>query len=250
MTEEQTGAAVLSTDVPVAVDPALLNKPIRPEEQSQQGNADAELLRTKLGLANQHAKQAKKEADEARLQMQQLKDELEQIKAIQQSAAQKSLEDQGAFKDLWEQAKRTVSERDAQIVELKAQLASVTENVAQERLKAAATQQLSQANAVNPTQLFQLLAPQLRTDDEGKPVVLNGGVEQPLNDYVANLRQSPDWMHHFGASAGVGMGSAPAATVAPGMVNPYRTGNLTEALLLEKQNPELAKALKAEAQRG
>jgi hypothetical protein len=249
MTEELSAVAVPSTDVPVAVDPALLNKPVRPEEQP--GNSDAELLKHKLGLANQHAKQAKKEADDARQQMQQLKDELEQMKALQQSVAQKSLEDQGAFKDLWEQAKRTVSERDAQIVDLKAQLASVTENVAQERLKAAATQQLSQANAVNPTQLYQLLAPQLRVDEDGKPVLLSGGVEVSLADALAQYKQSPDWQHHFGPSAGGrGMGASPTSTVAPGMSNPYRSGNLTEALLLEAQNPELAKALKAEAQRG
>ena len=241
---------MLSTDVPVAVDPALLNKPISPSEQSQAGTPDAELLKTKLGLANQHAKQAKKEADDARQQMQQLKDELEQLKAIQQSAAQKSLEDQGQFRQLWEDAKRSVADRDAQILELKAQLESVTQNVQQERLKAAATSQLSQASAVNPQQLYQLLAPQLRMDDEGKPTVLSGGVEQPLGDYLANLRQSAEWQHHFSASGARGMGAAPTATVAPGMSNPYRSGNLTEALQLEATNPELAKALKAEAMRG
>ena len=241
---------MLSTDVPVAVDPALLNKPISPSEQSQAGTPDAELLKTKLGLANQHAKQAKKEADDARQQMQQLKDELEQLKAIQQSAAQKSLEDQGQFRQLWEDAKRSVADRDAQILELKAQLESVTQNVQQERLKAAATSQLSQASAVNPQQLYQLLAPQLRTNDEGQPIVLDGGVEQPLGDYLANLRQAPEWQHHFSASAARGMGATPAATVAPGMNNPYRSGNLTEALQLEATNPELAKALKAEAMRG
>ena len=239
-----------STDVPVAVDPALLNKPISPSEQSQAGTPDAELLKTKLGLANSHAKQAKKEADEARQQMQKLKDELEQLKALQQSAAQKSLEDQGQFKQLWEDAKRSVAERDQQLSELKAQLESVTQNAHQERLKAAATSQLSQANAVNPQQLYQLLAPQLRTNDDGNPVVLDGGVEQPLNDYLANLRQAPEWQHHFSASGARGMGAAPAATIAPGMTNPYRTGNLTEAMQLEAQNPELARALKAEALRG
>ena len=43
-------------------------------------------------------------------------------------------------------------------------------------------------------------------------------------------------------------GSAPS--VAPGQTNPYRTGNLTEVMLLEAKNPELAKALKAEAAQG
>lgn len=237
-----------STDVPVAVDPALLNKPVHPSAQAD--TPDAELLKHKLGLANQHAKQAKKDADDARQQMQQLKDELEQLKALQQSAAQKSLEDQGQYKQLWEDAKRTVAERDRDLIDLRAQLESVTQNAQHERLKAAATSQISQANAVNPQQLYALLQPQLRTDDEGKPVVLNGGVEQPLGEYLANLRQSADWQHHFSASGARGMGATPSVTVAPGMSNPYRTGNLTEALQLEATNPDLAKALKAEAARG
>lgn len=237
-----------STDVPVAIDPAQLNKPVHPSSAADSGGDD--LLKHKLGLANQHAKQAKKEADEARQQMQQLKEELEQLKTLQQSAAQKSLEDQGQYKQLWEDAKRSVSERDQEIVNLRAQLESVTQNAQQERLKAAATGQISQANAVNPQQLYALLQPQLRTDDDGNPVVLNGGVEQPLGDYLANLKQSAEWQHHFSASGARGMGATPTSTVAPGVTNPYRTGNLTEALRLEISNPELAQALKAEAARG
>ena len=48
--------SVTSTDVSVAVDPALLNRPQRPEEGASNGD---ELLKHKLGLANQHAKKAK-----------------------------------------------------------------------------------------------------------------------------------------------------------------------------------------------
>ena len=241
-----------STDVPVAIDPALLNKPVSPDQAA--GGGDSELLKHKLGLANQHAKQAKKEADEARQQMQQLKDELEQLKTIQQNVAQKSLEESGQFEVLYqrerERAKTLEQRLAAETTELKAQLNSVQQTAEQERLKAAATSAISQANAVNAQQLYALLQPQLRMDDEGKPAVLNGGVEQPLNDYLANLRQSAEWQHHFSASGARGMGSAPASAVAPGMNNPYRTGNLTEALQLETSNPELAKALKAEAARG
>ena len=39
--------------------------------------------------------------------------------------------DQGAYKDLWTEAKRTVSERDATIVELRAQLATTNEKAEQ-----------------------------------------------------------------------------------------------------------------------
>jgi len=248
MIDEQVAESVTS-DAPLSVTPEQLNQQVNPS-QSTSGSADAELLKHKLALANSHAKGAKKEADEARQQMQQLREELDRIKEMQQTAAQKSLEDQGQFRTLWEEAKRTVQERDAAIAELRGQLESVTQNAEQERLKAAATSQLSRANAVNPTQLYQLLAPQLRTASEGNPVVLSGGVEQNLGDYVANLKQSTEWQHHFGASAAQGMNAAPTGSVAPGMNNPYRTGNLTEAIKLEVSNPDLAKALKAEALRG
>lgn len=241
---------MLSDDVPVAIDPALLNKPFNPEEAASGSGAQEDVLKHKLGLANSQAQKAKREADAARKEMEKLRQEVENLKSIQQNVAQKSLEDQGQFRQLWEDAKRSVAERDAQIVELKAQLNSVQQTAEQERLKAAATNAISQANAVNAQQLYALLQPQLRMDDEGNPAVLAGGVEQPLGDYLANLRQSPDWQHHFGASGARGMGAAPVSAVAPGMNNPYRSGNLTEAMQLEMSNPELARALKAEAARG
>ena len=247
---EENGAAesVTSTQSPVAIDPSLLNKPERPSEQPA-GGADQELLKHKLGLANQHAKAAKKEADEARAEREQLKQELEELKALQTSAAQKNLEDQGAFKQLWEDAKRTVSEKEAEIVTLKAQLATVSQERETDRLRAAAMGQINNAGVINSSQMYALLQPQLRADDEGHPVVLNGGVEQPLGEYLAHLRQAQDWQHHFGASGSKGMGSAGVASISPGRANPYREGNLTEALRLETTNPELAKALKAEAGR-
>jgi len=247
---EETAVAesVTSTEAPVALDPALLNKPIRIDEPQNTGDGD--LLRTKLNLANQHAKQAKKEADDARQQLNQLREEMNQLKEAQQTAVRQSLEEQGQYKQLWEDLKKTVQGKDAEIVELRAQLESVTQNAQQERLKASAIGAINQAGALNSQQMYTLIQTALRQDDEGNPCVLHGGVEQPLGEYLANLRQSAEWQHHFGAAPANGMGAAPSATVAPGRTNPYRTGNLTEALRLEAENPALAQALKAEAKRG
>ena len=241
--------AVPDTTQSVAVDPALLNKPVRPEEITS-GSADDAVLKHKLGLANSHAKTAEKRAKEAEANLEQLKNELAEIKNAQTAATQKSLESQGQFRQLWEDAKKSVSERDAKIVELQAQLASVTQDREQDRLRAASLSQINQAGAVNSGQMFQLLQQQLRANEEGKPVVLNGGVEQPLGDYLAALKNSSEWQHHFGASGAQGMGAAAGGSVAPGRSNPYRDGNLTEAMKLEVENPDLAKALKAEARRG
>ena len=177
MSEETGAESVTSTEAPVAIDPSQLNKPVRPEAQSS-SSADDELLKHKLGLANQHAKQAKKDADDARAQLNQLKQELEEQKALQQSAAQKNLEDQGAFKQLWEDAKRTVNQRDAEIVELKARIVSVTEERSRDQLKAALSQ-INSAGVINSQQMYLLLQSALRMDDEGNPAVLNGALNNP-----------------------------------------------------------------------
>ena len=251
MFEEMSEAeSVTSPDAPVAVDPALLNKPVHPSQEQPSGSADDELLRHKLGLANQHAKQAKREADDYKKQLDQLVSEMAEIKSAQTAATQKSLEEQGQFRQLWEDTKQTVSTRDAEIMELRAKLASVTEDREQDRLRSASISQISGAGAVNSDQLYHLLSDKLRQSEEGKPMVLNGGIEQPLSDYLANLKQASEWQHHFSASGSKGIGSTGGTSVAPGMDNPYRSGNLTEAMKLEVANPELAKQLKAEAARG
>ena len=119
-----------------------------------------------------------------------------------------------------------MSARDAEIIELKAKLQSVTADREQDRLRAASMSQINSAGAVNSTQLYQLLSQQLRQDEEGKPVVLNGGVEQPLGDYLQISKSSTEWQHHFGASGARGMGTAAGGSVAPGRENPYRAGNM------------------------
>ena len=240
--------AVPDTTQPVAVDPALLNKPVMPAQTSS-GSADDDGLKLKLGLANKHTKEAERKAKEAETELNNLRQELDSIRNAQQAATQKSLEDQGQYRQLWEDTKKTVSLRDAEIIELKAKLATTTQEREQDRLRAASLSQINTAGAVNSQQMYLLLQSQLRQNEQGEPVVLNGGVEQPLGDYLANLKQSTDWQHHFGASGAQGMGAAPAGSVAPGRENPYRNGNLTEALRLEVENPDLAKALKTEANR-
>lgn len=252
MSEETAVAqAVPDTSVPVAaIDPALLNKPVRPEDQTTGSSGESELLKTKLGLANQHAKAAKKDADEARKEMQNLRKEMEQFKEAQQTAVRSSLEDQGEFRKLYQDLQGSYKELQAKNLELQAQVESVTEQSQQERLKAAALSQINTAGALNSQQMYTLIQTALRQDDEGNPIVLHGGVEIDLGTWLSDLKQAPEWQHHFGPNgSGVGMGSAPAASVAPGKENPYKTGNLTEALRLEVESPELAAAFKAEANR-
>jgi hypothetical protein len=243
-------AESVTSEAPVSVTPELLNKPVAPEQQS----GDTDLLKTKLNLANQHAKQAKKDADEARQRMAQLEEQLKRMEEQQQATVQKSLEDQGQFKELYQQERQRNKDLEARYLsetaDLKNSLEGERQGRQQESLRAAALNKISQVGAVNPQQLYALLQTRLRTDDEGSPVALDGGVEQDLGTYLANLKQSTEWQHHFSASGARGMNAAPAASIAPGMENPYKTKNLTAALQLEVSNPDLAAALKAEAGRG
>lgn len=175
-----------------------------------------------------------------------LKDLERQIK----SREQQQLLDQGEYKKLWDEAKQTITARDQEIADLRAQLDSVNQAAAQERLRAAATSAISRSGAIAPEQMYALLQPQLR-DLEGAPVVLSGGAEIPLDTYLSNLKApGSGYEHHFSATGARGMGTAATTSIAPGQTNPYKTGNLTEIMTLEVENPELARALKAEAHRG
>ena len=98
MSEDNAVAeAVPSTSEPVAVDPALLNKPVMPT-QSSNGSADGDdALKHKLGLANNHARAAEKRNKELESQLAQIQSELEQFKNAQTTAAEKNLERQGEY---------------------------------------------------------------------------------------------------------------------------------------------------------
>ena len=139
--------AVPNTTQPVAVDPALLNKPVMPA-QTPSGSADDEGLKLKLGLANKHTKEAERKAKEAEAELTKLREEIDSVRNAQQAASQKSLEDQGQFRQLWDEAKKTVSARDAEIIELKAKLATTTQERQQDRLRAASLSQINTAGAV------------------------------------------------------------------------------------------------------
>ena len=84
MSEDNAVAeAVPSTSEPVAVDPALLNKPVMPAQTSN-GSADSDdsALKHKLGLANSHTKAAEKRAKEAEAQLAQIQNELAEFKSL------------------------------------------------------------------------------------------------------------------------------------------------------------------------
>ncbi len=190
------------------------------------------------------------EAQEDRLGV---KRKLDEVYQKQDDERKQKLEDQGQWKDLWEEANKTAQEKEQQILTLNQELENLKTSNEAANTKSAALAAISNLGAINAEQTLSLLQDRLKKNNEGNVVVLNGGVEQDLNTYINNLRNpGSGWEHHFKASSAAGMGAKPTPTsnVSPGMNNPWKEGsiNITRQMALESTEPELAAVLKREAQ--
>jgi chromosome segregation ATPase len=194
---------------------------------------------------------ARKEAAEAQEKFKGIKTKLDDVYKQKDQQRKKELEDQGQWKTLWEEANKTAQEKDQQISTLSQQLEDmkVSKEVESTRTKALAA--ISNLGAINAEQTLALLQGKLQKNAEGQVVVLNGGVEQDLTNYLTSLKNpGSGWEHHFKPSSAAGMGAkpSPVANAGGGQPNPWKTGNITQQMLVSEQDPQLAAVLKQEAQ--
>ena len=181
-----------------------------------------------------------------------IKGKLDNLDKEKEKARKQSLEDQGQWKTLWEEANKTAQEKDQQISTLSQQLEEMKTSNEVASTKTAALAAISNLGAINAEQTLSLLQGKLQKNAEGKVVVLNGGVEQDLNAYLSSLKNpGSGWEHHFKPSSAAGMGAkpSPTANTGTGQANPWKTGNLTQQMILLEQDPQLAAVLKQEAQK-
>ncbi len=180
-----------------------------------------------------------------------VKGKLDGVYEKEEQKRKQILEDQGQWKTLWEEANKTAQEKDQQIANLSQQLEEMKSSNELASTKTTALSAISNLGAINAEQTLSLLQNKLQKNAEGKVVILNGGVEQDLDSYLTSLKNpGSGWEHHFKPSTAAGMGAKPTPTsnVGGGQVNPWKTGNLTQQMLLLEQNPQLAAVLKQEAQ--
>ena len=194
---------------------------------------------------------ARKEAAEAQEKFQGIKTKLDDVYKQKEEKRTKDLEEQGQWKTLWEEANKTAQEKDQQINNLSQQLQEMktTNEVASTKTTALAA--ISNLGAINAEQTLSLLQGKLQKNAEGKVVVLNGGVEQDLGNYLSTLKNpGSGWEHHFKPSSAAGMGAkpSPVANAGTGQPNPWKSGNVTQQMLISEQDPQLAAVLKQEAQ--
>ena len=195
---------------------------------------------------------AKKEAAEAEEKFKGAKNKLDEVYKKKDQERKQELEDQGQWKTLWEEANNTNQGLQQENMSLKQSLEDMktSNEVASTKTKALAA--ISNLGAINAEQTLALLQGKLQKNAEGKVIVLNGGVEQDLNTYLSSLKNpGSGWEHHFKPSSAAGMGAKPSpiANTSGGQVNPWKTGNLTQQMLISEQDPQLAAVLKQEAQK-
>ena len=163
----------------------------------------------------------------------------------------KALEDQGMYKPLWEEANKTNQEMQNEVNALKQQIQDLKNSNEAASTKTEALAAISNLGAINAEQTLSLLQGKLQKNAEGQVVVLNGGVEQNLTNYLTGLKNpGSGWEHHFKPSSAAGMGAkpSPVANAGGGQPNPWKTGNITQQMLISEQDPQMAAVLKQEAQ--
>jgi len=163
----------------------------------------------------------------------------------------KALEDQGMYKPLWEEANKTNQEMQNKVNALEQEIQDLKNSNEAASTKTEALAAISNLGAINAEQTLSLLQGKLQKNAEGHVVVLNGGVEQNLTNYLTSLKNpGSGWEHHFKPSSAAGMGAkpSPVASTGSGQPNPWKTGNITQQMLISEQDPQMAAVLKQEAQ--
>jgi hypothetical protein len=191
-------------------------------------------------------------ASEAEEKFQGVKGKLDDVYKKQDDQRRKTLEDQGQWKDLWEEANKTAQDKQQQIADLERQLQELRSSNETAAMQTSALSAISQAGAINAEQMLQLVQNGLKKSEDGSVKVLDGGVEQDLGVYLAKLKNpGSGFEHHFKPSTQAGMGAKPSTGTAgaAGIANPWLEGsiNLTKQMALDASDPDLAAVLRREA---
>ena len=232
---------------PESVTPA--EQPVAETDVQQPAAPNLDALKTEYEQQIAALKAANAETEE---KFKGIKGKLDDVYKKADVERKQKLEDQGQWKDLWQEANKTAQTQTEAIGTLKTQVEELKRSNEQEATRTAALAAISNAGAINAEQALSLLQGKLQRNSEGRVVVLNGGVEQEIGTYLTNLKNpGSGWEHHFKPTTAAGMGAKPTPTsnVAPGQANPWKEGsiNITRQMALEANEPDLAAVLKKEA---
>ena len=235
------------------IQPDSVNPPEQPvaETTSQPTQPQAPNLDSVKAEYESQLSALRKQVTDSEEKFKGIKAKLDDVYKQKDQQRKQELEDQGQWKTLWEEANKTAQEKEQQIMTLSQQLEDLKTSNEVASTKTTALAAISNLGAINAEQTLALLQGKLQKNAEGKVVVLNGGVEQDLTNYLTGLKNpGSGWEHHFKPSSAAGMGAKPSpiSNAGGGQPNPWKTGNITQQMLLSEQDPQLAAVLKQEAQ--
>ena len=231
--------SVTNTEQPVAETASQPTQPQTPNLDSVKAEYEAKLAA------------AQKQIAEGEEKFKGIKTKLDDVYKQKDQQRKQELEDQGQWKTLWEEANKTNQEMQQENMSLKQSLEDLKTSNEVASTKTTALAAISNLGAINAEQTLSLLQNKLQKNANGDVVVLNGGVEQNLTNYLTSLKNpGSGWEHHFKPSSAAGMGAkpSPVANAGGGQPNPWKTGNITQQMLVSEQDPQLAAVLKQEAQ--
>jgi len=218
-----------------------------PVEQTQQPVAGGPDLSAQIELLKAKNQELIAEKQKVKSSFDDLQKQLNDLQAERAQAKQAKLQESGQYADLWKEANEANSQLKSQIAEMQAALEAKDQQFSQAQIKSTALNHFAQAGVINPEHMYSLVREKLRLED-GQLVAVDGGVQQSLNDYTEKMKlpdSGADYM--FRGNGSVGMGSVGSSGPGTGMNNPYISGNFTEIVKMETENPELAKRMKAQA---
>ena len=221
-------------------------EPVAPQPVAESSDFAAQIEALKAKNAELIAERRKDRENRDTLQSQ-----VEELRKAHEEIKTAKLAESGDYKTLWEEVQSTVTDLKQQLAAKDAEMDDLKQGYSKQQLRASTVSQLSQSGALAPDQLYRLIEDNLRTKD-GQPVAVVGGVEVPVGEYVAGLKNpGSGYEHHFAATNRSGMGVAGSArsTALPGQSNPWlkESWNVTEQMILLDRDPDKARLLKAEA---
>lgn len=175
---------------------------------------------------------------------------IDELLAGEAARKQKEMEDQGKLKELLDEAREQIAELQKQLRDKDTEITEITTKSQRDKARADFLAAVS-ADAQAPKQLWALLKDGAELQD-GAVVVTFNGAKVPASELMAKVRQDPEWAHHAkpaGGHGGMGARGATATAASTGSTdNPWLTGNITQRIALQVDNPDLAARLKAEAE--
>ena len=138
-----------------------------PVASSEQPVAATETPAIDVSAYEQQIHALQQRATEAEEKFQGIKSKLDDVYKKQDDQRRKTLEDQGQWKDLWEEANKTAQGKDQRISELERQLADLQASNETAAMKNSALSAINQAGAISSDQMLQLVQSKLKKADDG-----------------------------------------------------------------------------------